>query len=59
VTPFIQIPTSRNEVQSMEDGSGGGGVNTGNLTSSSSGLAGGSAGLQTVFNNMVLTNPSG
>lgn len=44
MTPFIQIPTSRNEVQSMEDGSGGGGVNTGNLTSSSSGLAGGSAG---------------
>jgi len=31
VTPFIQIPTSRSEVQSMGDGSGGGGVNTGNL----------------------------
>ena len=46
-------------MQSMGDGSGAGGVNTGNLTSSSSGLAGGSAGLQTVFNNMVLTNPAG
>ncbi|MGA9934597.1 MAG: prohibitin family protein, partial [Nitrososphaeraceae archaeon] len=50
VTPFIQIPTSRNEVD---------GTNTVNTTSLSSGLAGGSAGLQTVLNNTVLANPAG
>jgi prohibitin 2 len=52
VTPFIEIPTSRNELEST----GGGMANTGNTTSSSSGLAGGSAGLQSVLNNTVLSN---
>ncbi|MGH9913254.1 MAG: hypothetical protein ACRD4W_12485, partial [Nitrososphaeraceae archaeon] len=54
VTPFIEIPTSRNESEST--GGGGGMANTGNTTSSSSGLAGGSAGLQSVLNNTVLSN---
>jgi len=53
VTPFIEIPTSRNELEST---GGGGMANTGNTTSSSSGLAGGSAGLQNVLNNTVLSN---
>jgi regulator of protease activity HflC (stomatin/prohibitin superfamily) len=51
VTPFIEIPTSRNEFEST--GEGGSMANT---TSSSSGLAGGSAGLQSVLNNTVLSN---
>lgn len=59
MTPFKQIPTSRSEVQSVGDGSGAGGVNTGNLTSSSSRLPGGSAGLQTAFNSTVLTKVAG
>jgi hypothetical protein len=50
VTPFIQIPTTRSEVD---------GANTGNTTSFSSGFAGGSAGLQTVLNNTVLANAAG
>ena len=50
VTPFIEIPTTRSEVD---------GANTGNTTSFSSGLAGGSAGLQTVLNNTVLANAAG
>ena len=54
VTPFIEIPTSRNGLESMDGG--GGMANTGNTTSSSSGLAGGSAGLQNVLNNTVLSN---
>jgi len=57
VTPFIQIPTSRNEVQSTSGGSGG--ASTGNLTSSSFGPVGGGTGLQAVLNNTVLTNPAG
>ena len=52
VTPFIQIPTSRNELEST--GGGSGMANTGNTTSSSSGLA--STGLQSVLNNTVLGN---
>jgi prohibitin 2 len=58
VTPFIQIPTSRNEVQSTSGGSGGG-ASTGNVTSSSFGPVGGGTGLQAVLNNTVLTNPAG
>jgi len=50
VTPFIEIPTTRSEVD---------GANTGNTTSFSSGFAGGSAGLQTVLNNTVLANVAG
>jgi len=57
VTPFIQIPTSRNEVQSTSGGSGG--ASTGNLTSSSFGPVGSGTGLQAVLNNTVLTNPAG
>jgi hypothetical protein len=55
VTPFIEIPTSRNEFESMGGGSSGA-ANAGNTTSSSSGLAGGSIGLQSVLNNTVLSN---
>src|SRR5918996_6614136 len=47
VTPFIEIPTSRNELQSTSDG---GGANT---NSSSSGLGG--AGGQSVLNNTLLS----
>jgi prohibitin 2 len=50
VTPFIEIPTTRSEVD---------GANTGNTTSFSSGFSGGSAGLQTVLNNTVLANTAG
>src|ERR687892_2418024 len=46
-TPFIEIPTSRNELQSTSDG---GGANT---NSSSSGLGG--AGGQSVLNNTLLS----
>ncbi|MGH9996057.1 MAG: hypothetical protein ACRD4J_12605, partial [Nitrososphaeraceae archaeon] len=51
VTPFIEIPTSRNEFEST--GEGGSMANT---TSASSALAGGSAGFQSVLNNTVLSN---
>jgi len=50
VTPFIEIPTTRSEVD---------GANTENTTSFSSGFSGGSAGLQTVLNNTVLANAAG
>jgi regulator of protease activity HflC (stomatin/prohibitin superfamily) len=58
VTPFIEIPTSRNEID-LASGEGGDGANTGNATSSSSGPAGGSASLQSVLNNTVLNNATG
>src|ERR671918_560649 len=54
VTPFIEIPTSRNEFESMDGGSGA--ENTGNTTSSLTGLAGGSIGLQSALTNTVLGN---
>ena len=54
VTPFIEIPTSRNEFV-LSSGEGGG-ANSGNTSSSSSGLAGGDNTLQNVLNNTVLTN---
>jgi regulator of protease activity HflC (stomatin/prohibitin superfamily) len=49
VTPFIQIPTSRDELQST---SGGGSANT---NSSSSGLGGAGDTLQSVLNNTLLS----
>jgi prohibitin 2 len=49
VTPFIQIPTSRDELQSTSDG---GGANT---NSSSSGLGGAGDTLQSVLNNTLLS----
>ena len=52
VTPFIEIPTSRNEFESM--GGGNDSANNGNTTSS--GLAGGGDTMQNVLNNTVLTN---
>ena len=58
VTPFIEIPTSRNEMD-LASGEGGNGANTGNATSSSSVPSGGSAGLQSVLNNTVLNNVTG
>jgi regulator of protease activity HflC (stomatin/prohibitin superfamily) len=58
VTPFIEIPTSRNEID-LASGEGGNGANTGNATSSSSVPSGGSAGLQSVLNNTVLNNVTG
>lgn len=58
VTPFIEIPTSRNEID-LANGGGGNGANTGNATSSPSGPSGGSAGLQSVLNNTVLNNVTG
>ncbi|MGC1135157.1 MAG: hypothetical protein WA941_20180, partial [Nitrososphaeraceae archaeon] len=58
VTPFIEIPTSRNEID-LAGGEGRDGANTGNATSSSSGPAGGSASLQSVLNNTVLNNATG
>ncbi|MGE5661679.1 MAG: hypothetical protein ACM3X1_05475, partial [Ignavibacteriales bacterium] len=55
VTPFIEIPTSRNEFESA--GGEAGTSNSGNTSStSSSGLAGGGNTLQSVLNNTVLTN---
>jgi prohibitin 2 len=54
VTPFIEIPTSRNEFGTTRDDAG----NTGNATSSSS-LAGGDDTVQSVLNNSVLTNSTG
>jgi hypothetical protein len=54
VTPFIEIPTSRNEFESMDGGSGA--ENAGNTTSFLTGLAGGSIGLQNALNNTVLGN---
>jgi prohibitin 2 len=58
VTPFIEIPTSRNEID-LASGGGGNAANTGNATSSSSVPSGGSAGLQNVLNNTVLNNVTG
>jgi prohibitin 2 len=56
VTPFIEIPTSRNEFKSA-GGEETGTSNSGNASStSSSGLAGGGNTLQSVLNNTVLTN---
>ena len=56
VTPFIEIPTSRNEFESA-GGEETGTSNSGNTSStSSSGLAGGGNTLQSVLNNTVLTN---
>ena len=56
VTPFIEIPTSRDEFESASGGEAGA-ANSGNTTSSSSsGLAGGGDTLQSVLNNTVLTN---
>jgi prohibitin 2 len=49
VTPFIEIPTSRDELQSTSDG---GGANT---NSSSSGLGGAGDTLQSVLNNTLLS----
>jgi prohibitin 2 len=55
VTPFIEIPTNRNEFET--DTGEAGAANSGNTTSSfSSGLAGGGETLQSVLNNTVLTN---
>jgi prohibitin 2 len=53
VTPFIEIPTSRNELEST--GSDSGAASVENTTSSSSGLADGSTGPQSVLNNTVLS----
>jgi regulator of protease activity HflC (stomatin/prohibitin superfamily) len=53
VTPFIEIPTSRNEFESMSGGAGAR-TNIGNATSFSSGLSGSSTGSQSVLNNTVL-----
>ncbi len=58
VTPFIEIPTSRHEID-LASGEGIDGTNAGNATSTSSGLASGSAGLQSVLNNTVLNNSTG
>ena len=52
VTPFIEIPTSRNEFEST--GGSNNSANNGNMTSS--GLAGGGDTMQNVLNNTVLTN---
>jgi prohibitin 2 len=49
VTPFIEIPTSRDELQSTSDGGGA------NITSSSSGLGGAGDTLQSVLNNTLLS----
>ena len=54
VTPFIEIPTSRNELESRSEGSTA--THTLNTTSSLSGLAGGGDTLQNVLNNTLLTN---
>jgi prohibitin 2 len=54
VTPFIEIPTSRNEFESMSSGAGNR-ANTGNATSLSSGLSGSSIGSQSVLNNTILS----
>jgi hypothetical protein len=54
VTPFIEIPTSRNEFESMDGGSGA--ENARNTNLSLTGLAAGSIGLQSVLNNTVLGN---
>jgi regulator of protease activity HflC (stomatin/prohibitin superfamily) len=54
VTPFIEIPTSRNEFESMSSDAGNR-ANTGNATSLSSGLSGSSIGSQSVLNNTVLS----
>jgi prohibitin 2 len=59
VTPFIEIPTSRNAEIDLASDEGENGTNTGNTTSSSSGSSGGSAGLQSVLNNTVLNNVTG
>ena len=48
VTPFIEIPTSRNELQSTSDSAGA------NTNSSSSGLGGAGDTLQSVLNNTLL-----
>jgi prohibitin 2 len=48
VTPFIEIPTSRNELHTTQEGG------TGNATSSN--LSSDGATLQSVLNNTVLTN---
>jgi prohibitin 2 len=52
VTPFIEIPTSRNEFNATQGGTSGG-DRTGNATSAS---FGGGGSLQNVLNNTVLTN---
>lgn len=54
VTPFIEIPTSRNEFNATQGGDGDG-ETTGNATSASIGGGGGSP-VQNVLNNTVLTN---
>jgi prohibitin 2 len=59
VTPFIEIPTSRNELDTTQAGGSGGGGDgggetTGNATSSN--LSSDGATLQSVLNNTVLTN---
>jgi prohibitin 2 len=58
VTPFIEIPTSRNEIDSASGG-GTDGASAGNATSTSSRLASGNASLQNVLNNTVLNNSTG
>jgi prohibitin 2 len=50
VTPFIEIPTNRDELQSTSGGSGGA-----NTNSSSSGLGGAGDTLQSVLNNTLLS----
>jgi prohibitin 2 len=58
VTPFIEIPTSRNEIDSASGG-GTDGASAGNATSTSSRLSSGNASLQNVLNNTVLNNSTG
>ena len=58
VTPFIEIPTSRNEIDSAS-GEGTEGASAGNTTSPSSGLSSDNAGLQSALDNTVLNNSTG
>jgi prohibitin 2 len=55
VTPFIEIPTSRNEFNATQGGTSSG-KTTGNATSTSIGGGEGGGSLQNVLNNTVLTN---
>jgi hypothetical protein len=56
VTPFIEIPTSRNEFNATQGGDSGG-ETTGNATSASiNGEGVGGSSIQCVLNNTVLTN---
>jgi prohibitin 2 len=56
VTPFIEIPTSRNEFNAMQGGATSGETTRNTTSATSANVGGGGSSLENVLNNTVLTN---